>query len=172
MKAGSARAERPIDFVGRDVEESRLIERRRRAPVIERRLHKRKCAEHVGLQKGLGIADRAVDMRLGGEMRHAGKLVFVEQALHQRCVADVALHELDGAIGNQRLQAADIGRISHGIDHGQAVGRPRGPPCMHQVLADKARAAGDQYAVHRKLGHLASEATRGAMYQNRSQRRA
>ena len=85
-------------------------------------------------------------------MRHAGKFVFVEQALHQRRIADVALHELDAAIGDQRLQAADIGRIGHGIDHDQAVGRPRGAPCVHQVLADEARAAGDQNALHRTSG--------------------
>ena len=148
-EGGVGRAERAIDFVGRDVEKSRRVEHRRRAPAIERRLQKREGAEHVGLQKGFRIADRTVDMRLGGEMRHAGKFAFVEQALHQRRVADVALHELDTAIGNQRLQAADIGRIGHGIDHGQVVGRPRGSPRMHQVLADEARAARDQNALHR-----------------------
>ena len=148
-EGGVGRAERAVDLVGRDMEKPRLVEHRRRAPAIERRLQQRERAEHVGLQKRLGIADRAVDMRLGGKMRHAGKFLFVEQTLHQRRVADVALHERDAAIGDQRLQAADIGRIGHGIDHRQAVVGPGGAPRMHEVLADESRAAGDQNALHR-----------------------
>jgi hypothetical protein len=102
-EGGIGRAERAIDLVGRDVEKSRQIEHRGGAPAIEGRLQKRERAEHIGLQKGFRVADRTVDMRLGGQMRDAEKFVFVEQALHQRRVADIALHELDAAIGNQRL---------------------------------------------------------------------
>ena len=111
-------------------------------------------------------------MGLGGEMGDARETVFVEQAAHQIGVADVALDENDAAIGDQRFEAADVGGVGHGIDHDQPVGGPRGAPRMHEILADEAGASGDQNPLHRKLGHLASEATRGAMYQNRSQRRA
>ncbi len=89
-------------------------------------------------------------MRLRGQMRHAGEFVLVEQTMHQRGVADVALDELDAAIGDQRLEASYVGRIGHGVDHDQPVGRPRGAPRMHQVLADKSRAARDQNALHWK----------------------
>ena len=78
------------------------------------------------------VADRSIAF-VKGDIGDAALMrqLFDEQTLHQRGVADVARYELDAAIGNQRLQAADIGRIGHGIDHGQAVGRPRRPPCMH-----------------------------------------
>jgi len=45
-------------------------------------------------------------------------------------------HELDAAICDQRLEASNIGRIGHGVDHDQPVGRPRRAPRMYQILAD------------------------------------
>ena len=96
-------------------------------------------------------------MGLGGEMGDAGEAVFIEQAAHQIRVSDVALDEGDAAIGDQRLEAADVGGIGHGIDHDQPVGGPRGAPRMHEVLADKAGAAGDQNALHPHLGLARNE---------------
>ena len=81
-------------------------------------------------------------------MQHAREAVLVEQALHQRGIADVAPDEGDFAASDQRLEAADIGGIGHGIDHDQPVGGPRRTPAMHQILADEAGASGDQNAVH------------------------
>ena len=53
------------------------------------------------------------------------------------------------AIGDDGLEATDVGGVGHGIDHGQPVSRSRGTPRMHQVLADKARTARDQNVLHR-----------------------
>ncbi len=82
-------------------------------------------------------------MRLGGEMRNAREPVLFEQATHQGRVADVALDELDAAAGDERFEASDVGCIGHRVDNDQLVGRPRCAPRMHEVLADKTRAAGD-----------------------------
>ena len=84
-------------------------------------------------------------------MGDAGEFVLLEQPPHQRRIPDVALDEQDAAIGDQRLEAAEIGGIGHRIDDDQPVGRPRGAPRVHQVLADKAGAAGDQNASHPNL---------------------
>ena len=121
------------------MQEARAVERARRTPGVQRGLQQGEGAEHVGLQKGFGIGDGSIDMRLRGQMRDAGEFVLVEQPPHQRGIADVALDELDAAIGDQRLEASDVGRIGHGIDDDQPVGRPRGAPRMHQVLADESR---------------------------------
>ena len=130
------------------MKKARAVERAVGAPGVQRRLEQGEGAEHVGLQKGLGIGDRSVDMGLRGEMSDAREFVLVEQAPHQRRIADVALDELDAAIRDQRFEAADIGRVGHGVDDDQPVGRPRRAPRMHQVLADETRAAGDQNALH------------------------
>src|SRR5689334_10988499 len=87
-------------------------------------------------------------MGFGSEMQHAREAVLVEQALHQRWVADVALDEGDLAPRDQRLKAADIGGIGHGVDDDQAVVWARRAPGMHQILADETGASGDQNAVH------------------------
>ena len=148
---GSVNCKRAIDLVGRDMEKAAVVERSGRAPGVERGLEQREGSEHVGLQECFGIGDRTVDMRFRGKMGDAGELVFVEQPPHQRRVPDVALDEQDASIGDQRFEAADIGGIGHRVDDDQPVGRPRGAPCVNQVLADEARAAGDQNALHRNL---------------------
>ncbi len=133
------------------MQEARAVGCRGRAPGIERCLQQRECAEHVGLQECLGVGDGAIDVGLGGEMGDTGEAVFIEQAAHQIRVSDVALDEGDAAIGDQRLEAADVGGIRHGIDHDQAVVGPCGTPRMHEVLADKAGASGNQNPLHPNL---------------------
>ena len=87
-------------------------------------------------------------MGFGSKVRDASEPVLVEQASHQCGVADVALDELNAAIGDKELEALEIGRIGHVVDHDQPVAGPRGSPCMHQILADEACATGDENAVH------------------------
>ena len=88
-------------------------------------------------------------MGFGGEVGDARELVLVEQPPHQRRIADVALDELNAAVGDQRFEAPDVGRVGHRIDDGQPVVGARGAPRMHEVLADETRASGDQNALHR-----------------------
>ena len=128
-----------------------MVERSGRTPCVERGPEQREGSEHVGLQERFRIGDRAVDMRLRGKMGDAGEFVFLEQPPHQRRIPDVALDEQDAAIGDQRFKAAEIGGIGHRIDDDQPVGRPRGAPCVNQVLADEAGTAGDQNALHLNL---------------------
>ena len=75
------------------------------------------------MQEGLGIDDGPVDMGFGGEVGDAREFMLVEQPPHQRRIPDVALDELNAAIGDQRLQASDVGRVGHGVDDGQPVVR-------------------------------------------------
>ncbi len=89
--------------------------------MAKRGVQERKGAHHIGLQESLGLDDGAIDMGLGGEMEHARETVLVEQAPHQRGVADVALDEVKAAVRYQGLEAADIGRVSQRVDDDHAV---------------------------------------------------
>lgn len=88
-------------------------------------------------------------MGFGGKVGDAREFVIVEQPAQQRRIPDVAPDEHNVALRDQMLEAADVGRVGHGIDDDQPVVRPRRAPCMHKVLADETRAAGDQNALHR-----------------------
>ena len=125
------------------MQETSAAERRACPPRIQRSLQQGEGAEHVGLQEALRITDRPVDMRLRSQMRHARELVLFEQPLHQRRITNVAIDELDAAVGNQRLEASYVGRIGHCVDHHQPIRRSRGAPCMREVLPDEAGAARD-----------------------------
>src|SRR5215470_2094271 len=92
------------------------FQRARCAPVVERGLQKGEGSQHIGLQEYLGVLNRAIDMRLGGQMRNAAETMFVEQAADQCGVVDVALYKSDALPGNKRLDAAQIGRIGDGVD--------------------------------------------------------
>ncbi len=87
-------------------------------------------------------------MRFRREVGHPRKSMLVKQAAHQTGVGDVAFDEPDAVIRDQRFEASDIGGIGHRIDDDELVRRSCGPPGVHEVLADKARAAGDQNVLH------------------------
>jgi hypothetical protein len=55
------------------------------------------------LQERLGINDGSIDMGFGGEVCNAGEPMFVEQPAHQRRVLDIAPHEKDAAILDERF---------------------------------------------------------------------
>jgi hypothetical protein len=116
---------------------------------IQRCLEQGKRAEYVGLQKSFWIDDRSIHMRLGSQMCDAYETMLLEQPPHQRRIPDIAFDEQDAAIGDQRFEASGVRRLPHGIDDDQPVVRVRRAPCMHKVLADETRAAGDQNALHR-----------------------
>jgi hypothetical protein len=139
------------------MEEAAAIKRAGRTPGIECGLQQGKGAEHVGLQEGLGVGDRPVDMRLRGQMRDPREFILLKQPPHQRGIPDVALDEHDAAVGNQGLQASNVGGVGQGIDDDQPVGRARGAPGVHQVLPDEARTPGNQNALHPSLSGQLTE---------------
>jgi hypothetical protein len=144
-------SKRAVHLIGRDVEEACAVGRQSRTPGMQRGVQQSEGSEHVGLQKGLGIGDGSVDVGLGCQMDNAREPVFLEQAAHQIRVADIALDENNAAVGDQGLEAADIGRIGHGVDHDHAVGRPRPAPGVHEILADETGTPRDQNALHPNL---------------------
>ena len=82
-------------------------------PVPAHCLQHRVGADDVGVQEGLGVVQRVVDVRLGGEMHHGVGLG--DQLRHQLGVGDIALHQPDVVLdGCQRFAAARIGqRVEH-----------------------------------------------------------
>ena len=90
-------------------------------------------------------------MGFGREVGDAGEMMLVEQPPHQCGIPDVAADEPDAAGGDQRFETADVCRVGHGIDHDYPILGSRRAPCMHKVLADETRAAGDQNALHPNL---------------------
>ena len=130
------------------MEKARAIDHACRAPCVQRRLEQRESAEHVGLQKRLGIDDRSIDMGFGGQMDDTHEFMLVEQPPHQRRIPDIALDEQDAVIRDQRFKTSQVCRVGHGIDDDQPVVGTRRAPRMHKVLADETGASGDQNAMH------------------------
>jgi len=64
-------------------------------------------------------------------------------------VSNLTLHRLPISVASQGLKAPDVCRVGQGVDDNQPVVRSRRAPCMHKVLADETRAAGDQNALYR-----------------------
>nr|BFF13325.1 hypothetical protein GCM10025699_46280 [Microbacterium flavescens] len=114
--------------------------------VPERGVEQLLRAEHVGLDEDRGVPDRAVDVRLGGEVDDGVDLG--EEPVEQGAVADVALDEGvargvgDG--GEVRL----VARVGQGVEHDHLgafearVGVFEG--ASDEVRADEAGAAGDE----------------------------
>ena len=82
-------------------------------------------------------------MRLGREVDDGTGLVFGKQAIEQRAVADVALHENVRRIALERRQRLEIACVSQlvEIDHRLAV---CSEPVEYEICADEASAAGNQ----------------------------
>ena len=76
-------------------------------PVPSHRLEHREGADHVAVQERLGIGERVVDVRLGGEMHD--RVGLGDQLAHQVGVGDVALDQadvvLDDGASDSRLPA-------------------------------------------------------------------
>jgi hypothetical protein len=85
-------------------------------------------------------------MALGGEVHDGAWAVLGQQLVHQRPVADVALHQgVTGvaAQGGQILWVAGVGQGVQG-HHGLAGGLWRTEPVEHKIAADEAGAASDE----------------------------
>ena len=115
---------------------------------LARRLQQHVGAVDVGLDEGVRVHDRAVDVRLGREVDDRVDLVRLQRLSHRLCVADVALHEGVARIVvdvQQVVQVAGVGQLV--VDQDAIVG------VLVQHVADEVRpdepgAAGDHQVLH------------------------
>ena len=82
-------------------------------------------------------------MALGREVHHGARAVFGQQAVHQRPVANVALHEHMPGITLQCGQVLEVARVRERVEVDDGFVR-LAQPVEHEVAANEAGAAGDQ----------------------------
>ena len=71
--------------------------------------------------KAAGLVDRAIDMRLGGEVEDGGRLMLGQRPRQIAACGDVALHELDAITGLDVSQCAAVARVGQLVQHNDAV---------------------------------------------------
>src|SRR5699024_7917514 len=122
----------PVHLVGGHVVQSH--------PVAAHRLEQGERADQVGVDERGRVGQRVVVVRLGGEMHH--RVDARDQLVDQLGVGHVADDEL-GAAAGQRGAVAGVGEL---VEHRDVDLGPQAPGQVHEVRADEAGAAGDQYA--------------------------
>ena len=110
-------------------------------------LEQREGAHHVGVYEGSGAVDRAVDVRLGGEVHHGAGPVLAEDLLHGGRVGDVAAHEVEAGVAGDVCEALEVPRVGQLVEHDDALVGPR-QRVAREVAADEACAPGDEPARH------------------------
>jgi hypothetical protein len=87
--------------------------------------------------------DGAVDVAFSRKVQHRARPVLGQQALDQRTVADVAVHEMVPCIPLQAGEVFAVARVGEfvQIDDGFVVPTQ---PVEHEIAADEAGAAGDE----------------------------
>ena len=137
--------ERTKHLVGRHVQEAerRLVRRAEAVAIGAACFQQAERAHHVGADEIRGAVDRAVDMRLGGEVDHRRRPVFPQQAHDQLGVADVAVHERVARVVGRAGEIVEIAGVSELVeaDHRRARAAE---PFEHEIRADKAGRAGHQ----------------------------
>ena len=122
-----ARLDRAVDLVGRDLQVALDAE-------LTRRVEQRAGADHVRAGEGVLVVDRAVDVRLGGEVDD--RVAALHRLAHDRRVLDPADEQL-GALG-QVLAPPRVGQL---VEHADVVLVADQP---HVGRADEAGGAGDE----------------------------
>ena len=108
--------------------------------VLADRLEDRVRADQVRLDERLRVVQRVVHVRLGREVHD--HVALADQAVDERRVADVAVHELDLVL--DRLQALAVARVGQGVEHDHLVLRVVAHRVVDEVRADEAGGAGDE----------------------------
>ena len=130
--------------------ESRLILFAKAPPVGACGLKKMESPNNVGLDKLAGAMNRAVHMRLGGEVHNSARLVLGEDFVDEDAIADIPSNKDVARIGLKRseiLQVAGVGELVE-IDDGCGL---RLDPVENEVGADKTGTAGDEDGVFHKF---------------------
>ena len=141
------RAQRAIHLVGGDVQEAEafLVGALQRAPVGAHRFEQVEGADHVGLDEIFGAVDRSVHMAFGGEVDHGARPVLRQQPLHQRTVADVALHEDVTGVAAQAGQILGIAGVGELVEIDHRLLRLL-HPVQHEICTNEA--CGASYQNH------------------------
>ena len=100
-------------------------------------------AFHIGLDERAGAVDAAVDMAFGGEVNHGARPVLREQAVEQRAVADVALHEHMARIAIECTQALAVAGVGECVEVDERLAGLC-QPVEYEIGADETGAAGDE----------------------------
>lgn len=137
--------ERAVDLVGRHMQEAegRLLVGRQGVPVTAHRFEQAEGAEHVGLHKVFRAVDRAIHMRFRGKVHNGTGFVLGQQAIEQRAVADVALHEDVVRVALERREGLEVARIGQLVEVHDGLVALR-DPVEHEIGANEACAAGNQ----------------------------
>jgi hypothetical protein len=121
--------------------------------MVERRVEQPEGTDDIGVDEGLGIVDRAVDMAFGREVHDDVDGFGGEKFEDCRLVADVALNEAIVRRIADLPQGIEIARISKLVEIDDPVAA-----AAHQMAAerrtDEAGAAGDQDVqslIHREF---------------------
>ena len=106
---------------------------------------------HVGLDEREGIHERAVHVRLGGEVHD--RIRLPGQRVHQSCVADVAMDEPISLRALELEQVRSIARVRELVEDGDLDVRPRAAKQADEVGPDETGGARDQQPLQR-AAHL------------------
>src|SRR5258708_7757180 len=149
-------AERPVDFVGRDVEEPErgAIGFWKCQPVGSCFLKQAECAVDVGADEIIGAVDGAVNMAFGGEMNDGTRLFAPQQVAQEITIDDIALLEAIAWVGLDGAQIVEIAGVCQLVEI-QDTRRFGGNPLENEVRAYEARATGDEDEIFH-AGYAAS----------------
>ena len=132
--------ERPVDFVGRDVQETEAIANA--VGCFACRLQQVMGADDVGVDEFRGAADAAVDMAFGGQVHDRVGLNVTHRVMNGRFVAKVGVDELVVRVMFDVRQRLGLGGVGQGVEVDDSVAEVHGG--SDEVVADEAAAAGDE----------------------------
>ena len=144
--------ERTIDLVGGHMQKAkcRLIVFAKAPPVSACGLKKMESSNNVGLDKLSGAMNRAVHMRLGGEVHNSARLVLGEDFVDEDAIADIPSNKDVARIGLKRSEILQVAGVSKFVEIDDGCGF-RLDPVENEVRADKTGTAGDEDGVFHKF---------------------
>ena len=148
---GVAGRDRPIDLIGRDLEEPRgrrPLAGDRPVALAAAGLEEDVDADHARHEERLGVEDRPVDVRFRGEVDH--RIRLADERPDDGRVGDVAVHEAEparllavGLDGCEIGPVAGVGQLVEDDDPGAVTA---GEDVTDKAAADESGTAGDEKA--------------------------
>jgi hypothetical protein len=126
-----------VHLIGRHVHEPRDAVRPRRFEQSER-------APEVGLECRIRREDRAVHVRLGGEVHNRDRTTLRRQQIHQRRVGDIAANKAVSWVAGHCREVLQVPRIRQLVQVHQARSSVAVEHHPNECRADEARTAGHQ----------------------------
>ncbi len=135
-KCGIVRPERAVNLVGRDMQKTKPSAAfvGERFPIMARGIQQAQRAGDIRLHERFGRVDRAVHMRLGGEIQNGVDLMLGEQLGNQTLVANVSLLKNIARVGGEIGQVGWIPRIGEQVEVDDFLKRRA---CFRKPLPDK-----------------------------------